>query len=119
MFKIYYIDDEPQILEVFKIILSQLDCEVTTFEDPLHAIEVIKTNPPNFLFVDYRLPGLTGLDVIHRLNNFIIPKALLTGELDLEHDPEIKSKFDIIFTKPLDLNLIKSYIEKLINLKKT
>ena len=65
--KVYYLDDEKDLCEMFVDYFSNKDVEVTTFTDPLKAIAHSLNHPPDLIFVDYRLPGTTGDEVAKSL----------------------------------------------------
>ena len=65
--KIIVIDDEPSILESFKMILKIKDYEVETFPDGPSAIASMERGKFDIAFVDYKLPGMDGLEVLKKL----------------------------------------------------
>jgi len=65
--KIIVIDDEPSVLESFKMILKIKDYDVTTFPDGPTAIASLEKGKYDMAFVDYRLPGMDGLEVLKKL----------------------------------------------------
>lgn len=105
--KIFYIDDEPGLLEIFADTFSSKGIEITTFEDHKLAIEEIKKNPPHIIFIDYRLKGTTGDKVIQEVDPSI-PKAMITGELSMRLDPAL---FKSIFYKPFDFDAVEKFIQ--------
>ena len=112
-FKVYYLDDEPGLLEIFVETFSSKNIEITTFEDPVRAIEEIKKNPPDLFFIDYRLPKITG-DKIAQAVSPTIPKALIAGEISVKTE----TKFDAVFEKPYDSKAVESFIEEQYRSKK-
>jgi DNA-binding NtrC family response regulator len=105
--KVYYLDDEADLCELFADYFSSDKVAVTTFVDTKIAIEAIKKNPPDIFFVDYRLPNTTGDEVAKALDPKI-PKILVTGEFSIKTD----YKFDLILSKPIDVALIAQVISK-------
>lgn len=65
--KIIVIDDEPSVLESFKMILKIKDYEVDTFPDGPSAISKLQKGTYDIAFVDYKLPGMDGLEVLKKL----------------------------------------------------
>ena len=68
------IDDEPQALEVIKLHATKvpfLDLKAT-FTDAFDAITWLQTNPVNLIFLDIKMPDISGIDVVNCL-----PKAQL------------------------------------------
>jgi len=65
--KIMVIDDEPSILESFKMILKIKDYEVETFPDGPSALSNLQKGKFDLAFIDYKLPGMDGLEVLKRI----------------------------------------------------
>lgn len=89
MYKIAIIDDETDILEFLSRFFSR-KYEVTTFKNPLNAIEEIKENNYDLVLCDIMMPQLNGLDLLKKLQNennntkFIIMTAYDTLDKALE-----------------------------------
>jgi DNA-binding response OmpR family regulator len=107
--KIIYLDDEPELLDIFSDLFSDPTIEIKTFTKSTEAVDEINANPPDLLILDYRLPGTNG-DLIAQALDPNIPKILLTGDLSVS----VSSKFLKVFYKPYDTNemseLIRSFI---------
>lgn len=108
--KITYLDDEPELCSIFLEIFSEGDIEITTFSDPSKAIEHIRNNPPDLIFLDFRLPLTTGDEIALKLDP-AIPKALITGDLNVTPIYQ----FDRIFSKPFDLMDVRAFIHSFKN----
>lgn len=65
--KIMVIDDEPSVLESFKMILKIKDYDVTTFPDGPSALAQIEKDKFDIAFVDWKLPGMDGLEVLKKI----------------------------------------------------
>ena len=65
--KIIVIDDEPSVLESFKMILKIKDYDVLTFPDGPSALAQLKKGEIDIAFVDYKIPGMDGLEVLKRI----------------------------------------------------
>lgn len=111
--RIYYLDDEKDLCENFVDCFSDENIDIKSFSNPKTAIEEIKSNPPDLLFVDFRLPGTTGDKIAQELDPKI-PKCLMTGDLAIE----TKYKFNQIFYKPYEEEKVKNFIEEFIKNKK-
>ncbi len=107
--KVYYLDDEPDLLEVFKEVFESAQVQISTFSDPNKAIAEIQARPPDILFLDYRLPNITGDEIALQLDPFM-PKALISGDLDIV----CQAKFVAQFSKPYKIPLIEEFISSYI-----
>lgn len=65
--RIMVIDDEPSVLESFKMILKIKDYDVTTFPDGPSALAQLEKDKFDIAFVDYKLPGMDGLEVLKKI----------------------------------------------------
>ncbi len=65
--KILIVDDERGVRESFEMILKIKDYEVTTFEDGESAISSLKQDMYDMAFVDYKLPGMDGIEVLKKI----------------------------------------------------
>lgn len=105
--KVYYLDDEIELLEIFKDMFESEDIEITLFSNPQTAIEAINSSPPDLLVLDYRLPNITGDQIAQTLDPKI-PKVLITGDLSVQ----CVSHFHAIFEKPLVTSEIEAFLRQ-------
>jgi FixJ family two-component response regulator len=92
---IAFLDDEPALCELFKETFESQDINIKTYVDPEVAISDINLSMPGLVFIDYRLPKMTGDEVAKRINESI-PKVMITGDLNIV----LGSDFIKIFKKP-------------------
>ncbi|MCU0641250.1 MAG: response regulator [Candidatus Margulisbacteria bacterium] len=82
--RIMVIDDEPSVLESFKMILKIKDYDVTTFPDGPSALAGLKKGQFDLVFCDLKLPGMDGLEILKKVKEvdpeveFIIVTAYAT-----------------------------------------
>jgi CheY-like chemotaxis protein len=101
LLNIVYLDDEPMLCEIFVDFFSAEDRIVRTFTDPNEAIASMRANPPDVLFIDYRLPGTTG-DLVAQSLDPNIPKYLITGDITVNTTYQFKR----VLPKPVDESVI-------------
>jgi DNA-binding NtrC family response regulator len=65
--RIMVIDDEPSVLESFKMILKIKDYDVETFPDGPTALNTLQKGKFDIAFIDYKLPGMDGLEVLRKI----------------------------------------------------
>lgn len=103
--KIIYVDDELDLLDIFVDEFSRPGFEILTFSDPKMAIDEIKSNPPDLLFLDYQLPGTTGEKIALEIDP-LIPKVLITGNLSIK----TQVNFLRVLQKPISFSEIESIL---------
>ena len=74
----HIIDDEPMASKLLQLHVSKLPFLqlVAVSDNPIRALESLKTNQVDLLFLDIRMPGMTGLDLLEALPNR--PLVILT-----------------------------------------
>ncbi len=83
-YKIIMVDDDKMVLDVGKIMLSQIDCQTYTFERGQDALELLEEDPHfDLVILDIMMPAMPGLDVLRAIkaNNKTksIPVLIQTG----------------------------------------
>ncbi len=106
--RIFYLDDEEELLAIFQETFESDRHEIRTFSSPNDLILEVAKNPPSLIFLDYRLPSTTGLEVAKLLPDSI-PKILITGDLNISG----ASGFQEILTKPFSISEIQKILDQL------
>lgn len=61
--RIILVEDDEMVSNVLGIIAAKHDCDFKSYGTGKEALEAIKANPPDKLFLDIRLPDMSGIDV--------------------------------------------------------
>ncbi len=74
----HIIEDEPMASKLLQLYVSKLPVLklIAVSDNPIHALESLKSNPVDLLFLDIRMPEMTGLALLEVLQNR--PLAILT-----------------------------------------
>jgi DNA-binding response OmpR family regulator len=108
MSKLVYLDDEPELTNIFNILFDQTFHEITVFNEETKAIDYCLKTPPDILFVDYRLGKMKGDEVALQLPDGI-KKVLVTGDLNVDSSFE----FDRVIKKPFRLSELLKVVDSL------
>lgn len=65
--RIVVIDDEPDLLEVMKVILR--DYEVQTAAGGQEGLAIIRAEPPDLILVDSMMPGVDGVELVRTVKD--------------------------------------------------
>ncbi len=98
------IDDEPAVGVILEHTLSRAGYRPVLVSSVEEAMRVISRTPFDLIIADYRLPGLTGLDLLAQLEKegYKIPVIIMTGYSSIEHAVmSIKSGAIDYLTKPI------------------
>ncbi len=78
------------------------------------ALELVRHFIPNLLLLDYRLPGMNGIELYDRLKEVApIPAILMTASRQLPQE-QIQQRQLITFRKPFELDVFLATIETLL-----
>jgi DNA-binding NtrC family response regulator len=117
--KIVIVDDEETIRKTFSLILSQ-QYRVSLAKDAAEALARFKGAGIDLMIIDYRLPDMTGIDLVAALrkNGYRGDVILISAYSDMI-EPDILSRLSIshFFAKPLDLNALSRSIDYLLSLR--
>lgn len=119
---IIVIDDEQELVSIFKEFLERTGYNVISFTDPFIALEYFKNNPNNHSLVitDFRMPRLNGLVLAKniRMMNDKIRIFLMTafdmGDL-YDKSEFTEAKIDKILQKPIRFSYLKGIIKEAID----
>ena len=86
--RILLVDDDPDILDVLEIALSEENYEILKAGDGEEALRIIKSKPLNLVLVDYAMPKMNGRQVCIEVKKDILlrylPIIMVTGKGDIE-----------------------------------
>ena len=116
--KILFIDDEFTLTEIFKTQLENIGYAVSTFNNPLEALENFKTQSDNYdlVITDMTMPYLTGTDLA---GEFIkirsdIPVLLCSGVIEaFDYGRLNRLGVTQVVTKPTTIKNLDTAIRKI------
>ncbi|WP_136441024.1 response regulator transcription factor [Pacificoceanicola onchidii] len=77
------IEDEPNIIEAIRFILSRDGWQVDTHSNGSDAVEAVQRKTPDVLILDVMLPGRSGFDILRELRDnpetAALPVLMLTA----------------------------------------
>ncbi len=121
MYKVVLVDDEKNCLEVLEILLKQNHPEfvvVGSFTSPIDALEFLKKETIDLLFLDIQMPHMSGIDVIISLGELAF-SVIFTTAFDQYALNAIKLSALDYLLKPIDEDLLAEGVQKFIKFKKS
>lgn len=86
--RILVVEDDADARELMEAVLTQAGYKVDVAEDGFVALDKLAQLVPDLMLTDMRMPGMHGVDLIHRVKQIRddVPAVLTTGvdNLDLE-----------------------------------
>lgn len=102
--KVMVVDDDPMILRLCRLILEKYRIAHVTYDDPLAVLESPMDPDINYILLDIRLPGMSGVDLCRELRRKVDGSAkivaLTAHVLPQEKHELIENGFDFVLTKP-------------------
>ena len=65
--RVLLIEDEPEVLELYRLKLSLDDYEVITALNGAEGLKKAKSAKPELIFLDIKMPGMDGFEVLKEL----------------------------------------------------
>ncbi len=114
--KILVVDDEVQICKLINAFLSRQGCEVATATNGRDAISKFSAARPHIIFLDIKLPALSGMDVLREIKKIDkqVVVIILSAFGDMETvDTALELGANGYLQKPVELtrlmDIINSY----------
>jgi len=73
-YPVLYVDDEPENLRIFELMFRR-EFAILTASNGERALELINTQPVALVLSDHRMPGMTGVELLARVNQ-LDPKTV-------------------------------------------
>ncbi len=116
---ILLVDDEEYVLNSLVRSLRNEPYEVATCQDPTKAIGLLEKGPFNVIVSDYRMPGMSGMDLLIEVRKRFpsVTRILLTGhaDLDMAISGINEGKLFRFLEKPWDDHEVRSIIKKAVD----
>ena len=118
--RICFVDDEPDIILLCKIVLEEAGFEVDTFTDSISALDNFKPNFYDLIVLDIKMPNMDGFELckkIKKIDHKIKICFLTASEMYYENfrkkDPELVDK-DLFLRKPIENDELIKRVNKII-----
>jgi len=103
--RILVVDDDQGILDSFEVLLGDR-YNLVKAENGYEALRILETDPPQLIFLDIKMPGLDGIDVLRRLqkDQKKVGVVIITGTDQEKTEDEARSLGVVDYLKkPLDI----------------
>jgi DNA-binding NtrC family response regulator len=115
MAKLLYVDDEMDVLLMVQRVLERVGHQVETATSADDALTRVRQVPFDLILSDYRMPGISGLEFLERLQSggFDIPLIMVTGHATIEHAvASLKAGAVDYITKPIRPQQLELVVEQ-------
>ena len=117
--KVLLIEDEPNIIEAIRFLLSRDGWSVHTHANGADAVEKVNRVAPDLLVLDMMLPGRSGMDILRDLRSNPategLPVLMLTARGQTrDRDMAEKAGANPFMTKPFSNTEVLEAVRKLL-----
>lgn len=111
---ILIVDDNKELAELLKRISIGKGHSACAIYDGEEALELIKANKYDLIFLDHNMPGLTGLELAKYIkqNNLKPKTVMITGYPEMGKSFAKSVGVDEYLTKPLKMKEVEDIIDK-------
>ena len=112
------IEDEPNISEAIRFILSRDGCTVTTLNDGVGLAETLSKDLPDLVILDLMLPGISGMELLVQLRadpaTQDLPVMMLTAKgQGRDREAAERAGADLFMTKPFSNDDFRAAVRQL------
>ncbi len=117
--RVLLIEDEPNIIEAIRFILSRAGWRVDTHADGSSALDAVRTRAPDLIILDVMLPNRSGYDILNDLRQDDatrdLPVLMLTAR-GQKKDRELAEKLGAsrFMTKPFSNGEVLAAVRDLV-----
>jgi CheY-like chemotaxis protein len=117
-YKVLYVEDQPEMIELVQLALRRLDCDVQGASDGRQALGLMRSENPDLVMLDLMLPGYDGwqiTDAMHaddRLKD--LPVILVTARTVNASNCRQPPPADAYITKPFTLEELRTAVQSVL-----
>ena len=89
--RLLLVEDDPEIARMYQLKLELDGYSVEQAGDGETALRMATENPPDLIFLDIRLPGISGLDLLQALRASDATRSLPVVILSAFDEPELRA----------------------------
>lgn len=121
--RVLIVDDTPMNLQVIVALLKRTGMQIDTAASGGECIDLFEENDYNIIFLDYRMPGLDGIETVHELSLRFPDKfervpiiSLTASAVSGDREKMLEAGFTDYLTKPVNIfdmeNMLRKYLPR-------
>ncbi len=118
--KVLVVDDEPDICLPLARMLTHLGCRnPKSTVSPFEALTLIQVDPPDLIFLDMMMPGISGMQILERIkeDKKDICVVFMSGKLDVDEADLVKSGALGFIQKPFGRDAVMQVLTQVKKIK--
>jgi DNA-binding response OmpR family regulator len=115
---ILIVEDHPTMREAMRLVLEHEGFVIREAADGSSAVQMVREQPPDLLFLDLNIPGKSGADVLRELKGdpetVKVPIIIVTATGEEGKDYVLSLGADEYFTKPFSPTALLRTVERVL-----
>jgi two-component system, OmpR family, phosphate regulon response regulator PhoB len=115
---ILIVEDHPTMREAMRLVLEHEGFEIREASDGPAALTMVREEPPDLVFLDLNIPGMSGAEVLRELKGDPSTKdvrvIIVTATGEEERGGVLKLGADEYFTKPFSPTALLRTVESVL-----
>ena len=116
---ILIVEDHPTMREAMRMVLEHEGFVIREAADGAAAVEMVRAQPPDLVFLDLNIPGMTGADVLKSLKEdpatASVRVIIVTATGEEERERVLSLGADEYFTKPFSPLALLRTVERVLS----
>ena len=116
---ILIVEDHPTMREAMRMVLEHEGFVIREAADGAAALEMVRAQPPDLVFLDLNIPGMTGADVLKNLKQdpetASVRVIIVTATGEEERERVLALGADEYFTKPFSPLALLRTVERVLS----
>jgi CheY-like chemotaxis protein len=116
---ILIVEDHPTMREAMRMVLEHEGFVIREAADGAAALEMVRAQPPDLVFLDLNIPGMTGADVLQNLKQdpatASVRVNIVTATGEEERERVLSLGADEYFTKPFSPLALLRTVERVLS----
>ena len=116
--RILVVEDHPTMREAMRLVLEGEGFAIDEASDGDSALEMVRADPPDLVFLDLNIPGVSGTDVLRALKSdpatAAVSVIIVTATGEEGRERVIRLGADEYFTKPFSPLALLGTVERVL-----
>jgi len=112
------VDDQMGVRRLLYEAFKEEGYKVELAGSGLEALEKVKSEMPDIILMDMKMPGMNGLETLHEIkkvnDSILVVMMTAYGELEIISEA-MKLGINEYITKPFDINELRSVVKKVLD----
>jgi CheY-like chemotaxis protein len=117
--KILIVEDHPTMREAMRLVLEGEGFEIGEAADGQRALEIVRADPPDLVFLDMNIPGSSGAEVLAQIRRDPttagVRVIIVTADGEEGRERAMAMGADEYFTKPFSPLTLLSTVEQVLS----